>query len=211
MNACYFCRGAITRDYFRVQTVMACPTCVAKEREKERASKGRFFRRGLFFAIVATIPGCLLMWGIFTLSGYGDSSSLFSAGALLRGMGIAFLGYIIGAAAMAGAKKRGNRSLQVSAIILTYLAYCLAFVPLTLSHVASSRRTVPYIATLIVLAPAIPFLAVMKNLVAITGLAAIFVACSVAGGATGPKVQVTGPFDVNDRMAEKPMFKGLEG
>jgi hypothetical protein len=211
MNACHFCRGAITRDYFRVHAVMACPTCVAKERENERVNKGRFFRRGLFFAILAAILGCLAMWGIFGLSGLSDSSSLFSRGALLRGTGVVFLGYIIGAAAIAGAKKRGSRSLQISAMILTYLAYCFAFVPLILSQMPSSRRTVPYVATLMMLAPAIPFLAVWKNLMAITGLAAIFIACSFARRATGPMIQVTGPFDVNDRTAEEPMFKGLEG
>jgi hypothetical protein len=51
----------------------------------------------------------------------------------------------------------------------------------------------------------------MKNLIAITGLVVLFVACYSAALATGPIIQVSGPFDVNDRMAERPMFKGLEG
>jgi hypothetical protein len=190
---------------------MACPACVAKEKENERVNKGRFFRRGLLFAIPAAILGCLIMWGVFSLSGYGDSSSPFSGGAFLRGTGVVFLGYLIGAAAMAGAKKRGSRPLQVGAVILTYLAYCFAFVPLILSQASSSKRTLPYVGTLVLLAPAIPFLALMKNLIAITGLVVLFVACYSAALATGPIIQVSGPFDVNDRMAERPMFKGLEG
>jgi hypothetical protein len=151
------------------------------------------------------------MWGVFSLSGIGDSSSPFSGGAFLRGTGVVFLGYFIGIAAMDGAKKRGSRPLQVSAVVLTYLAYCFAFVPLILSQVSSSRRTGPHLATLLLLAPVIPFLALMKNLMAITGLMTLFVACSFAVSATKPLIEVTGPFDVNDRMAEKPMFKGLEG
>jgi hypothetical protein len=164
----------------------------------------------LLFAIPAAISGCLIMWGVFSLSGNGDSS-MFSAGAFLRGTGVVLLGYLIGAAAMAGAKKRGSRPLQVSAVILTYLAYCFAFVPLILTQASSSKRTVPYVGTLLLVAPAIPFLALMKNLIAITGLVVLFVACYSAALATGSIIQVSGPFDVNDRMAERPMFKGLEG
>ncbi len=187
---------------------MACVACVEKERASELANRGKFFRRGLLFAIPAALVGSLMMWGIdefSTISG----SSLMSPGAFLRGAATLFLGFVVGEAALWGAKKRGSRALQVSAAILTYLAYSMAIVPYVLSRTPSGEITPFSVAWLFLIGPAYPFLALMKSPVAITGLIVLFVAICKAWAATAPAIHVSGPFDVTDKQTERPLFKGL--
>jgi hypothetical protein len=206
--ACHFCSGAITTSYYRVGPVMACEGCVEKERANELANRGKFFRRGLLFAIPAAFAGSLMMWGIDELS-MMSGSSLMSPGAFLRGAATLFLGFMVGEAGRSGAKKRGSRALQVSVAILTYLAYSMAIVPYVLSRTPSAKITLLSVAWLFLLAPAYPFLALMKSLLAITGLVVLFLAICKAWAATAPAIPVSGPFDVTDKYAEKPLFKGL--
>jgi hypothetical protein len=181
---------------------------VEKERANELANKGRFYRRGLFFAIPAALAGSLMMWGIDEFS-IMSGSSLYSPGAYLRGLGIVFLGILIGGAAMSGAKKRGSRALQISVAILTYLSYSMALGLYAVNKMPSSMITLTSIVLVFLIAPAFPFLALKKSLFAITGLFILFGAMYVAWKNTAPVVPVSGPFDVTDKYAEKPLFKGL--
>ena len=207
MNTCRFCSCAIAISYYRVGTVMVCPACVEKERANELANRGKFFRRGLLFAIPAALAGSLMMWGVdefSTISG----SSVYSPGAYLRGLATMFLGVLVGAAALWGAKRRGSRALQVSAAILTYLAYSMAIVPYVLSQTPSAKITPLSVAALFAAAPAFPFLALKKSWLAITGLSILLCAVWVAWRGTAPVVPVIGPFDATDRNAEKPRSEG---
>jgi hypothetical protein len=208
VSICHFCSGVITTSYYRVARVMACPACVEKERANELANRGRFFRRGLFFAIPAALAGSLMMWGVdefSTISG----SSLYSPGAFLRGLAIMVLGIMVAAAAMSGAKKRGSRMLQLSAVTLTYLAYSMALGLYALNRVPSGRMTFSSAGTILLMAPAFPFLAIMTSWLAITGLLVLSMAIWTVWKSTAPVVPVSGPFDPTDSYAEKPLFKGI--
>jgi hypothetical protein len=208
VNVCRFCSGAITTSYYRVGRVMACPACVERERAKEIANKGKFFRRGLLFAVPAAVAGSLMMWGVDEFSSLGGSS-LYSPGAFLRGGATVFLGALIGTAAMQGAKKRGSRMLQISAAVLTYLAYSMGIGLYALNRMPSGTVTLSSVGVLFLIAPAFPFLAVMKSWLAITGLSVLFLTISGVWKSTAPVVPVSGPFDATDKYAEKPLFRGL--
>jgi len=212
MSSCHFCKSVITRSYFRVGSVMACPECVAKESVEEHKTKWKYFWRGVLFGVPAAIISCLILWGVYEFASMAGSS-LFSPGAYLRGTATVFMGYLIGAAMKAGAKNRSSQELQICALVLTYLAYTMAIVPFVLSRLPTSTVTVPYVMTLILTAPANPFLAVFKSPLAITGLITLSMALYWAWGATAVSsaVAVDGPFDSADPHAEKPLFRGLGG
>jgi hypothetical protein len=212
MNSCHFCKCVITRSYFRVGSVMACPQCVAKEAVEEKQTKWKYFWRGVLFGVPAAIISSLILWGVYEFSTM-ESPSLFSPGAYLRGTTTLFTGFLIGAAMKAGAKNRSSQELQICALVLTYFAYAMAIVPFVLGRLPSSRMTAPYVFTLILVAPANPFLAAFKSPVAITGLIVLFIALCIAWSATGVSlaVKVDGPFDCTDPHAEKPLFRGLGG
>lgn len=162
MDTCAVCRAAIEREYFRVATVVVCPACVELERTKENASKTKHFRRGLLFASGAAIVSSLILWLVDEFSTV-SGGSLFSAGSMLRGTATLFSGAFIGMVAMTGAKKRGSRRLQVSAVILTYLAFSMAFVPFLLTKVPSEKLTPSLVVYLIALGPVLPVLGLIKN------------------------------------------------
>jgi hypothetical protein len=207
MNVCDFCSNAITRTYFRVGSVMACPECVAKESVKEQNWKWTHFRRGIAFALPAAIVAWLIKWGSNELSLLGDSS-LFSFGAFLRGGATILMGVIVGSAAKAGSKNRNTRALQVSSVLLTYLAYAMAVVPSVLEKMPSSKITLPYLTGLLLIAaPISPFLALFRSPLAITGLIVLFVSLMNVwkATATAPEVTIDGPFDSTDQHSEKPM------
>jgi hypothetical protein len=208
VNVCRFCSGAITSSYYRVGPVMACPACVERERTKELANKGKFFRRGLLFAIPAALVGSFMIWGVDEFSSLGGSS-LYSPAAFLRGGATVFLGFLIGAAAMRGAKKRGSRMLQICTSVLTYIAYSMGIGLYLLNRMPAGTIRPSSVVALFPIALAFPFLALMKSWTAITGLIVLFATISGVWKSTAPIVPVSGPFDATDKYAEKPLFRGL--
>ncbi len=209
MDTCQICKNAITRDYFRIGRTMLCPDCAAKFSGIELANKWKHFRRGLIFATVASLIGCLAMWGVDELSSLTNSSSLFSAGASLRGAGILLLGAVIGGAAQGGSKKRGSLSLQICAVILTYLAYSMAFVLFGLNRIASSTISAPLIMQFLIIGPAIPFLAIAKSPIAISGLVVLSMALWTVWSMTGRVILLDGPYGGPEPTVEKSLFRSL--
>jgi hypothetical protein len=212
MSSCHFCKCAIARSYFRVGSVMACPECVARESVAEQKTKWKYFWRGISFGVPAAILSCLIMWGVYEFASL-DSSSLFSAGAYLRGTAAVGAGFLIGTAIKVGAKNRSSQALQICALVFTYFAYSMAIVPLMLDKLPSSKLTIPTVLMIILFASISPFLAVLKSPLAITGLITLLVAFRFAWAATAgsPEVAVDGPFDSADPYSEKPLFRGLGG
>jgi len=211
MENCHFCQQPIAYRYFRVGSVMACPDCVAKQAVREQRSKWTHFQRGLLFAILAAIAGVLVKFAVEMMLATVGSNSLFSAGAYLRGFTTVLIGYGIGAAAIKGANNRSCRELQVSAILLTYLAYTMAIVPFVLSRHPFSTIKLAFVLGVVAVAPFTPFLAVLRSPVAITGLIVLAFAMRRAWMATAPSPEtaIDGPFDATDRHGEKPMFGGV--
>jgi hypothetical protein len=202
MDTCQFCKSAIRGEYFRVGSAMACSECVAKFTSIEATNKSRHFRRGLLFATIAALIGCLAMWGVDEFSSLTGSSSLFSFGAYLRGGATLFLGAFIGGAAQGGSRKRGSLALQICAVILTYLAYSIAFVPFGLSRIPSSMISAYLIVRLLFMAPAIPFLSIAKSYIAISGLVILSIAMYTAWSATGKVILVDGPYGDTETTLE---------
>jgi succinate-acetate transporter protein len=206
MDTCSFCRSVITRSYYRVGSVMACPNCVETERQLEAANKRKHYLRGLLFGILAAIVGSLGYWAVEEFSTFGGTS-LFSFGAYVRGFAILCLGSLVGGAIKAGAQRRSTRLTQITAAALTYLAYTMAIVPQVLNHVPATKITPAFVVGIFLLAPFSPFLAIAHSFIAISGLICVLLAMRAAWGIVGKAVDVTGPYDNVDPMAEVPLFK----
>lgn len=206
MNACAFCRSVITRDYFRVGPLLACPPCVEKERAIEIATRRRYLYRGLAFATITAGVVSLGLWGVNELCSMGDSG-LFSAGAFLRGTAVMFAGYVIGTAAIRGAKLRGSFALQMGAGVLTYLAWAMSLVWFVLERIPSSQLSVTRILYLVLMGPLLPWLSLTKHPIGITGIIVVSIASLAAVGAAEKKNLVSGPFRLGE--SEKPMFQNI--
>ena len=209
MDVCALCRGTITQEYFRVAGEIVCPACVEKERVKDLATRAQHLRRGFFYSVGAAVLGSFVMFLVDALANMVGGASLLSAGAFLRGTATLILGAFIGSAARAGAKRRGSRWLQVSVVVLTYLAWSMAFVPLVLAAIPRAKLSADAMLKVGLLGPALPVLSLLNNVLNITGLVAVAVSCAGAWQTAARVDPVDGPFDTRDRMAERPMFKPL--
>lgn len=116
-------------------------------------------------------------------------------------------GYVIGTAAIWGAKRRGSGPLQIGAGVLTYLAWAMSFVWFILERIPSSQLSVTGILYLVLMGPLLPWLSLTKHPIGITGIIVVSIASLVAVGAAEKKNLVSGPFRMGE--SEKPMFQNI--
>lgn len=210
MDTCHFCHTPIAEKYYRVGPVMVCIKCVEQERENEAINRRKYFWRGLSFALLAALAGCLAKSGVDALLLSMGSTSLFSADAWIRGFVTILLGRFIGGAAILGSVRRKTRALQACSVVLVYLAYSMAIVPLILSHAHGGKTSATFVATIMLLAPVTPFWAVVKSPIAISGLIVLGIACLTAWNMTEPTQTVEGPFESTVTESNVPSFKTLD-
>ncbi|HLI76222.1 MAG TPA: hypothetical protein VKV02_04690 [Acidobacteriaceae bacterium] len=193
MDHCASCRSEIPSGYYRVGTAIACASCVNKFESTEAANRGRYLRRGLLFGFGAAVVCWLVMWGVNALSSF-TGGGVWGPGALFRGAATMFAGGLIGTAAKDGARKRGSRPLQIGAVVLTYLAWCMSLVAAIASNTPPARFSSGFLTDLILLGPVLPFLIASKNILAVTGIVVACLACAAAWKASAGTDLVTGPF-----------------
>ena len=120
-DRCVSCNQPITARYYRVNTRMACESCVQElERQQPRDSHAGFVR-GLLFGIGAAIVGMIFYAGFTILTG------------IYIGYVSLAVGWLVGKAVMLGSKGIGGRRYQIAAVILTYAAVSVAAVPIWIS------------------------------------------------------------------------------
>jgi len=120
-DRCVSCNHPITARYFRVNTRMACESCVQElERQQPKDSHAGYVR-GLLFGIGAAIVGMIFYAGFTILTGF------------YIGYVSLAVGWLVGKAIMLGSKGIGGRRYQIAAVILTYAAVSLAAIPIWIS------------------------------------------------------------------------------
>jgi predicted lipid-binding transport protein (Tim44 family) len=124
---CVSCNQPITARYYRVNTRIACESCVqALERQQPKDAHSRFVR-GLVFGIGAAIAGMVFYAGFTILTG------------LYIGYVSLAVGWLVGKAIMLGSKGIGGRRYQIAAVALTYAAVSLAAVPIWISSYVKAK------------------------------------------------------------------------
>jgi hypothetical protein len=133
MDTCHYCNAPITNTYFGVESVMSCGDCVARERENQSTYQWHYYWRSLLFIIPTSVASCILLWGIDEFSMLRSSSNFVHERVLMLVVVAPLLstGLIVGAAKK-GAERRGSLALQLTSVILAYLAFSMKTVPATL-------------------------------------------------------------------------------
>ena len=119
-RTCTQCQAPIEGEYYHVNGATACPPCAEAARVTDPPFTRRATIRGLLFGLGAAIAGGIVYYLSIALTGFEI------------GLVAILVGYMVGWAIKKGAYGRGARRLQVSAVVLTYFAIGLGYVPLML-------------------------------------------------------------------------------
>jgi hypothetical protein len=217
-DRCVSCNYPITTRYFRVNTRMACESCVQElERQQPKDSHAGYVR-GLLFGIGAAIVGMIFYAGFTIVTG------------IYIGYVSLAVGWLVGKAIMLGSKGIGGRRYQIAAVILTYAAVSLAAIPIMISYEMKATResqsiqlkqqspaanttddqpgqTQPKpkpgigaaLLTLLVLGLASPFLELQNPVFGIIGLVILMVGIRIAWQITvgSRRADIQGPYEVS--------------
>jgi hypothetical protein len=121
-DRCAACKQPITARYYRVNTKMACESCVQQLAEQLPKDSHAAYVRGMIFGLGATILGMILYAGFTIATGF------------YIGYVSLAVGWLVGKAIMLGSKEIGGRRYQIAAVVLTYAAVSLAAIPIALSY-----------------------------------------------------------------------------
>jgi hypothetical protein len=120
VECCEFCRALVPGTYYRLDIHLACVACGEKVRRERNAA----FVRAITFGVAAAIAGFAMYATIEMATGW-----LASAVSLV-------VGVMVGKAMMAGSGGCGERRYQVTAALLTYAAFAMATVPVSMVYAA---------------------------------------------------------------------------
>ena len=125
---CAACQRTITDAYFDVNGTTACESCHAEIARHAETPRGMgIFVKATIFGVVAAILGAVLYYAVIAITNFEI------------GLVAIAIGYMVGFAVRKGAGG-GGRRFQVIAVLLTYWAVGLAYVPLVFRDAPASRR-----------------------------------------------------------------------
>src|SRR6476646_7602625 len=123
-DTCKVCKHPVGRTYYRANNAVVCGRC---KRQIPQDSHAAFVRAILF-----------------GVGGFAVGMALYAGFVIATGISIGYLalavGFIIGKAMMTGSKGVGGRRYQIVAVLLTYAAVSIAYVPI-LIHFMNKQRT----------------------------------------------------------------------
>lgn len=127
LSDCTVCRKDITGGYFRVNGQRVCAGCTAVLQAAEGDGRGgvaRLLKAAVFGGVAAVL--CSAIWyAILTLTGYEI------------GLLAIAVGFVVGFAVSFGSEQRGGWAYQLLAVVLTYSAIVVTYVP----SIAESLQT----------------------------------------------------------------------
>lgn len=133
-DTCKGCKQPVTGVYYRANGAMLCGSCAELVKRQRPADNHAAFVRAVLFG----------------LAGFGIGLTFYAAFAIITGITIGYIslavGWIIGKAMMIGSKGIGGRRYQVTAVLLTYAAVSMAFIPIAIS-VLRTQKTETALAT----------------------------------------------------------------
>ena len=132
-DRCAACNQPITTRYYRVNTKMACESCVQQLGQQLPKDSHAAYVRGLLFGLGAAIVGMVLYAGFTIVTGF------------YIGYVSLAVGWLVGKAIMLGSKGIGGRRYQIAAVVLTYAAVSLAAVPIMISYLIKTKNESPEI------------------------------------------------------------------
>ncbi len=126
-DVCKVCKTTITGVYYRANGSMVCGSCADRlQRELPQDSHAAFVRAGLF-----------------GLGGFAVGLALYAGFVIITGISIGYaalaVGWIVGKAMMMGSKGIGGKRYQVTAVLLTYAAVSMAFIPIVFSLINKDK------------------------------------------------------------------------
>jgi hypothetical protein len=136
---CAACGTAIGDQYFRVGRKQVCARCRSAIEAHETAARAELRKpmqtvRALLFGLGAAVLGAILYYAVIAITG-------FEVGYVALA-----IGYGVGYAIRKATRGRGARRFQVIAVVLTYFAVGLAYIPLAFGgsdkHTTTSAPTV---------------------------------------------------------------------
>jgi hypothetical protein len=132
---CRICNGAISGEYFRVNSQMACGKCAQEAREGQPSDSHAAFARGLLMGMGAALVGLII----------------YSTFAIATGMTIGYLalvvGWLVAKGMMKGSNGMGGRRYQIAAVLLTYAAISLSAIPIWITVAVKDAKAKTHPAT----------------------------------------------------------------
>jgi hypothetical protein len=159
--SCKLCREPLQHEYYDMGGATICGACRDKIEVGRSAEAGwqRFFRAA-GFGLAASAIGAVIYALIVNLAGFEF------------GLMAVVLGYMIGRSVSVGSFHRGGRRYQALAMVLTYIAICVEYVP-PLLHATGRAYSVVLVVVAFVISLAQPFLTLVE--VGISGIIGLFI------------------------------------
>lgn len=132
-EACKVCRQPITGTFYRANAAVVCGSCADRvKREIPQDNHARFVRA--------------LLFGV---GGFAVGLALYAGFVIATGISIGYIalavGWIVGKAMMMGSGGVGGKRYQVAAVLLTYAAVSMAYVPILIHFMRKERAERPQI------------------------------------------------------------------
>jgi hypothetical protein len=119
---CASCERAIPAEYFDVGGQTVCRLCADQIAQQAQTPQGwGAVARAALYGAGAMIAGAILYYAVVAITEFEI------------GIVAIAIGYMVGYAVRAGAGSRGGRRFQVMAVLLTYWAVGLAYIPIALT------------------------------------------------------------------------------
>lgn len=214
---CSVCQGALAESYFDVNGQPVCESCCRQLEQHAQTPRqwSTFVRAGLF-GFISAIIGAILYYAVIAITDFEI------------GIVAIAIGYLVGYAIRLATAGRGGRRFQVLAVVLTYWAVGLAYVPFmfqgpseqdqatarTEASASAPQVTEPLaenaepnmtlaLAFLVAVSLSLPVMSVVSSLPSGLISAAIIVfgmqqAWRMTGG---PQLQITGPYRIGSGPA----------
>lgn len=197
-SSCAACQQALADTYYEVGGAVTCEVCRRRiEAEWNQpadfgARVGRFARAALF-GTAAAAAGCGLYYLVLALTGWHI------------GLIAIVVGLMVGSAVRAGCRARGGWLYQALAIVLTYSAIVLSFIPEVLKELPANEsgpaEAVVRAIVIVVLVYVLPFMGGVGFLgILIIGFG-LYEAWKLNKKQT---LQITGPYSLAARSAAPP-------
>ncbi|MBY0504082.1 MAG: hypothetical protein K2X03_09230 [Bryobacteraceae bacterium] len=193
---CQCCTAPITAEYYHLEGQPICPACAEAIQADQESPKHTWVLRGALFGLGVAL-GCGAAYGAFRLALDWDIA-LVSIG----------VGYAVGRAVRRGSYGLGGRRCQVLAVLLTYLAISISFVPVLYQAFraqnakdAVAEQVPPAMSAIMatVMSPAVPFFDLASGFSGLIGLAIVAFGLQQAWRQTArdPRL-LMGPYQTED-------------
>ena len=125
-DTCKACHQPIAGVYYRANDAMLCNGCAQNLQHQIPQDRHAAFVRGIVFGLGGFVVG-LVLYAAFTI---------------LTGIQIGYVslavGWLVGKAIMMGSKGVGGRRYQIAAVLLTYAAVSMAFIPIAIHYMRAN-------------------------------------------------------------------------